>query len=94
MNITLEYSDGLIAAFTCTAFGGSGAEIEFIWSTEGPPNFLISSAETLNADNSTTSIGTIFRFINHEGGLYTCCVNYHDSDSDGNCETATINIGK
>ena len=101
MNTTLEYSDELIASFTCTAFGGNDSEIVFLWLTtdlysDAPENNINSTVQTLNADNSITSTATtsslsVGRVANTSEIL--CCVHYNGSN-DENCEAATLSIGK
>ena len=105
MNVTLEYSDDLIAIFTCTAFGGLDTEIVFTWSAEDLQDYSLSTVEILNADNSTTSTATFHSTQNRES-LFSCCVSYdyysyyhyyyyyYHYSSEINCETATANIGK
>ena len=99
MDLTLEYRDGLTATFTCTAFGGSGAEIEFLWKTITPPfgtqqtgfNFTV---ETLNANGSITSIATTdILSVEDMANFFLCCVRFNGNNAE-NCETATISIGK
>ena len=102
MNVTLEYSNELMATFTCTAFGGYYSEIEFVWSAEDVQNYSISTFEYVNSvDYSTTSIVTMtIHSTNNRRSQYSCCVYYkydyyyYQSSFDENCETATINIGK
>ena len=98
MNMTLEYSYILTASFTCTAFGGSEAEIAFLWDivdlySDVDINSIV---ETLNSDNSTTSTVTtnilvenivIFKAV--------CCVAFNISIPFGDhCASAFIQIGK
>ena len=102
MNVTLEYSNDLMATFTCTAFGGYYTEIEFVWSAEDLQNYSISTFEYVNSvDYSTTSIVTMtIHSTNNRRSQHSCCVHYnhyYDYDQSSfaeNCETATINIGK
>ena len=94
--MTLEYSDDdLTATFTCTAFGGDGAMLDFTWLTYSPAGFDASSqSETLNPDNSTTStITTNTLTVDDSGSEYTCDVMYQ-SGSEVNDATASLNIGK
>ena len=95
MNVILEYSDNVMATFTCTAFGGSGSEIEFYWSTVYTHTTFISIDETLNADNSTTSTATttIISLQDREG-LYRCSVYYSGHFLVFNTEIAILSIGK
>ena len=99
MNVTLEYSDELTATFTCTAFGGSGAEIVFLWYIVNPhlgmqQTGFNSTVETLNADNSITSVATTNTFsVEDTMNLFLCCVHFNGCN-DEHCETATVSIGK
>ena len=92
--MTLEYSDDLTATFTCTAFGGDGAMLDFTWSTDSTAGLNTSSqSETLNPDNSVTStITTNTLTLADRDSEYTCTVIY-DGSSFVNEETATIIIG-
>ena len=94
--MTLEYSDDdLTATFTCTAFGGDGAMLVFIWLTNSATGFNTSSLrETLNPDNSTTStITTNTLTVDDSGSDYTCDVMYQGGSGVSDA-TATLNIGK
>ena len=94
MDLTLEYSDDLMATFYCTAFGGIGAEIEFSWSTTNSRTGFSSFVETLNADNSTTSTATTnILSLQDREGEYECAVYYNGSIYE-NVETAILSIGK
>ena len=95
MNKTQEYGEDLMATFTCTAFGGNDAEIVFVWY---PQFVFFSTVESLNADGSITSTASsiipFIHFMGNRTGLYSCCVYFHGSSIDQNCDTATISIGK
>ena len=92
MNLTLEYSDVLTATFMCTAFGGSGVEIFFVWTTTDL-HTRFTSGDTLNANDSVTSTAIMTtHFLENREYDYTCCVSYVSAQE--NCETATITIGK
>ena len=93
--MTLEYSDDLTATFNCTAFGGDGGMLDFIWLTNSPAGLDTSSQrETLNPDNSIIStITTNTLTPDDRGSMYTCTVAYDDSSVE-NEETTTLNIGK
>ena len=97
MDVTLEYSDDdLTATFTCTAFGGDGAMLDFTWFAVDSPAGLDTSSqrETLNPDNSTTStITTNILTVDDSGSEYTCDVRYQ-SGSEVSDAMATLNIGK
>ena len=91
MDMTLEYSDTLTATFTCTAFGGDGAMLEFPWSTSGAS--VGSQTETVNADNSTTtSLTTGPLNLNDRGSIITCEVRY-SGGTEVDDDTATLYIG-
>ena len=100
MNTTLEYSDSLIASFTCTAFGGNDSEIVFLWLmidvfSDEPQNNFNSTVETLNADNSITSTATTSTLsVKSVANIseILCCVHYNGSN-DEHCEAATLSIG-
>ena len=90
MDVTLEYSDDLTATFTCTAFGGDGAMLDFTWSGLNIP----SHSETVNPDNSTTStITTNTLTVDASGSKYTCDVMYQGGSEESEA-MATLNIGK
>jgi hypothetical protein len=91
MNLTLEYSDDLMATFYCTAFGGIGAEIEFSWSTTNSRTGFSSFVETLNADNSTSTATTNILSLQDREGEYECAVYYNGSVYE-NDETAILSI--
>ena len=103
MDLTLEYRDDLTATFTCTAFGGSGVEIEFSWYIISrifgtQQNGFNSTVETFNGDNSITSTATtdilpVWDIIWENFFEIICCVNFNVSD-DEHCESANISIGK
>ena len=93
--MTLEYSDTLTATFTCTAFGGDGAVLDFTWSSPGSPSGLNfpSEAENVNADNSTTSsITTNTLGLSDRGGSFSCDVMY--SGGQTNEASGALNIGE
>ena len=89
--MTLEYSDTLTATFTCTAFGGDGAMLEFEWPILGSA-VVESQTETVNADNSTTSSVTTEPLdLDDRGSVITCDVRYSGgTEVDA---TATLYIG-
>ena len=93
--MTLEYSDDdLTVTFNCTAFGGDGAMLDFIWSaTDSPAGLDISSQmETLNQDNSTTStITTNTLTVDDSGSEYTCDVMYQGGSEESEAMT-TLSI--
>ena len=95
--MTLEYrDDDLTATFTCTAFGGDGAVLDFTWSAaDSVAGLDISSErETLNPDNSTTStITTNTLTVDDSGSEYTCDVMYQGG-SEVSEAMATLYIGK
>ena len=94
--MTLEYSDTLTATFTCTAFGGDGAVLDFSWSpTDSPSGLNVpSEAENVNADNSTTSsITTNPLGLGDRGSRVTCDVMY-EGETDISEDFGTLNIGK
>ena len=101
MNVTLEYSDNLTASFTCTAFGGSGTDIVFLWYITnlydgGPQNDFNSIVEIFNADNSITSTATTSTLsVGTVANIFDilCCVHYNGSNAE-HCEEAIMNIGK
>ena len=93
VDMTLEYSDTLTATFTCTAFGGDGAQLEFHWA---PATAFVSDSqmEEMNTDNSTTStITTNPLTLSDRGDTYTCRVEYEGSSFDSESE-AVVNIGE
>ena len=92
--MTLEYSDTLTATFTCTAFGGDGAQLVFAWAPAAAFVVSDSQMEEMNADNSTTStITTNPLTLSDRGDTYTCEVEYEGSSSDSGSE-AVVNIGE
>ena len=95
MDLYLKYSENLMATFTCTAFGGSGIEIEFSWSATKSSIGFSSLVETLNDDDSITSTVTTNVFSPEDsGGEYRCAVNFNGSNTYESSETATLGIGK
>ena len=93
-DLILEYSDNLMATFTCTAFGGSGAEVVFSWSTTNSLTGFNSFVEILNADDSITSRATTNVLSPEDSGAdYKCAVSFNGSLYE-NFETATLSIGK
>ena len=91
--MTLEYSDTLTATFTCTAFGGDGAQLVFAWT---PASTFVSDSQMqqMNQDNSTTStITTNPLTLSDRGETHTCEVEYEGSSSDSESE-AVVNIGE
>ena len=95
--MTLEYSDDdLTATFTCTAFGGDGAMLDFTWSdTDSPAGLDISSqSQILNPDNSVTStITTNTLTVGDSGSEYSCDVMYQGGSEESEA-MATLNIGE
>ena len=89
--MTLEYSDTLTATFTCTAFGGDGAQLEFEWT---PENAFDSSPETedTNPDNSTSTVTTNPLTLSERGDII-CEVDYTGASSQSQ-SSAVLNIGK
>ena len=64
MDVNLVYRDKLSAEFTCNAFSGDGAMLDFRWSVVNsgsslavldPNSDMISQREYTSEDNSTTS---------------------------------------
>ena len=91
--MTLEYSDTLTATFTCTAFGGDGAQLVFHWSPASTFD-TSSQMEERNQDNSTTStITTNPLTLSERGDTYACGVEYDGGSSDSYSE-AVVNIGE
>ena len=96
-DVTVEYSDGVTASFTCTAFGGDNEELVFTWI---PPNDATdfddnTQVETMNADNSTTStITTLTLSLSDRMQVYTCNVAYADFPDGQEDSIATLNISK
>ena len=54
VDMVLEYGDMLTTTFSCTAFGGYGAQLQFVWDPSERFESL-SQVEMINTDNSTTS---------------------------------------
>ena len=106
VDINLVYSDNLTAVFTCNAFGGDGAMLDFQWSIINSDSTLavldqnsdtVSQREEINEeDNSTTSEVIINVTLADRGNIYACQVRYSRDDATfGMPETATIlSIGK
>ena len=73
--MTLEYRYGLTATFTCTAFGGEGAMLEFDWlASDSVAGLNIDSEnEATNENGSTTStITTNVLSLSDRGSEYSC----------------------
>ena len=96
VDMTLEYSDDLTAIFTCTAFGGDDATLEFDWDESDSSAGLNDDTEMTitNTNNSVTStITTNTLTLDDRGSEYACEVEYQ-SGAFANMNTATLNIGK
>ena len=100
------YSDNLITVFTCNAFGGDGAMLDFQWSIVNsdssltvldPNSDTVFQREYVNEeDNSTTSEVIINMTLADRGNKYACQVRYSRDDATfGMPETASIlSIGR
>lgn len=95
-DMVVEYSDVLTATFTCTAFGGDGAQLVFTWTHMGGTGLNdTSKVEVENSDNSTTSTITTFSLsLSDRGNSYTCDVAYASDPSEEDEASATLNIGE
>lgn len=92
--MTLVYSTMLTTTLSCTAFGGNGAQLEFIWTSTVGGLDQDTQIETLNEDNSTTSTISTMILTVENIGRYICDVAYQSSPDDTDDLSATINISK
>ena len=97
------YRDNLTGVFTCNAFGGDGATLDFQWSSINsdssfavldPNSDTVFQREYINEeDNSTTSEVIINVILADRGNMYACQVRY--SRDDATFGTASIlSIGR
>ena len=94
MDVTVEYSDTLTASFSCTASGGNGTMLDFIWSTNSASGLdSATQADMVNTDGSITStISTYLLELSDRGSEYTCDVSYSGSSEESE-DSATLTIG-
>ena len=96
VDMVLEYGDMLTTTFSCTAFGGNGAQLEFSWIAPNDATDFDTSTilQFVDSDNSTTSsVSTLPLSLSDRGQSYTCDVTYEGVSGSDNEASATLNIG-